>query len=93
MPNARDRGARKRTTRTIDRLSYSHKKHKNKKRKEMRQKLQEKVLPATNPSDTNRENIKFGSFNINGLDLEAEWAVNQLLITRNFDVGKIIYLY
>ena len=31
--------------------------------------------------------IKFGSMNVNGLDVEATWAVQQLLDHRGFDVG------
>ena len=34
--------------------------------------------------------LKFGSFNVNGLDIEASWAVQQLLMTKGFDVGHII---
>ena len=53
----------------------------------MRDKLQVKKVPTTKtPVDS--QTLKFGSFNVNGLDLEAEWAINQILITRNFDVSE-----
>ena len=53
----------------------------------MRDKLQAKKVPTTKtPVDS--QTLKFGSFNVNGLDLEAEWAINQILITRNFDVSE-----
>ena len=32
-----------------------------------------------------RQAMKFGSFNVNGLNLEAGWAVQQILETRGFD--------
>ena len=54
----------------------------------MRQKLQEKVLPdPKTPSEI--PSLKFGAFNVNGLDIEAGWAVGQLLDTRNFDVSNL----
>ena len=34
--------------------------------------------------------MKFGSFNINGLDFESTWAVEELLKTRGFDVGVFL---
>ena len=56
--------------------------------REMRKKLQTKeVLKITPP--TNRRTLKFGSFNVNGLDLEARWAIEQLLTNRGFDVSII----
>ena len=33
--------------------------------------------------------LKFGSFNVNGLDLETSWAVGQLLQDNEFDVRYI----
>ena len=69
------------TTKIMDRLTYSPKKHKQRKIREMRERLQRKaLLPAS----------KFGSFNVNGLDLEACWAVQQLLDKRGFDVSCIL---
>ena len=33
--------------------------------------------------------IKFGSFNVNGLDVESSWAVQQLLREKGFNVSNI----
>ena len=80
-----ERQARKRTTKFIDRLTYSPTKHKNKKIKNMRDKLQARK-PVTTKPDVQNTNIRFGSFNVNGLDLEVGWAIEQLLSNRGFDV-------
>ena len=31
--------------------------------------------------------LKVGAFNVNGLDVEASWAVEKLLVDRDFDVS------
>ena len=73
----------------MDRLIYCPKKHKDKKRREMRQQLQAKVQTSPTPSTSdNKYTMKFGSFNVNGLDIEARWAVEELLNTRGFDVSN-----
>ena len=77
-----------RTTKVIDRLTYCPQKHKQKCVRTQRKQLQAKHIvspPTPNPTS----NLKFGSFNVNGLDIEASWAVEQLLTTRGFDVGYI----
>ena len=83
-----ERQAKKHTTKLIDRLTYSPSKHKNKKVRELRARLQKKdpVIAKPEVQDTT---IKFGSFNVNGLDLEVGWAVEQLLSNRGFDVNII----
>ena len=78
----RHRQARK----IIDRLTYIPKKHKQKKTRAMRQKLQDQTLTVPKPIIT-PTTIKFNSMNVNGLDVEACWAVQQLLDHRGFDVG------
>ena len=55
----------------------------------MRETLQAKEAPQTRPP-ANQQTLKFGSFNVNGLDLEAGWAVEQLLTKRGFDVSIIL---
>ena len=82
------RHGKKRTSKIIDRLTYSPKKHKNKKRREMTEKLQAMVRPKDN-IPVIKETLKFGSFNVNGLDIEARWAVEQIINTRGFDVSCI----
>ena len=70
----------------IDSITYNPKKHKQKKRKELKEKLQNQILSPSLPNITPTI-IKFGSMNVNGLDVEATWAVQQLLDHRGFDVG------
>ena len=52
----------------------------------MRQKLQDQTFTVPKPIIT-PTTIKFGSMNVNGLDVEACWAVQQLLDHCGFDVG------
>ena len=75
-----------RTNKIIDRLTYSPNKHKQKKTKDLRKKLQAKTLPDSLPLAP-LKTLKFGSFNVNGLDIESSWAVEQLLDRRGYDVS------
>ena len=76
------------TNKILDRITFNPQLHKHKVKKKLRQDLQKKEitpqLPQAPPST-----ITFGSLNINGLDLEASWAVEQLLVTKGLDVSKI----
>jgi hypothetical protein len=76
-----------RTTKLEDRLTYCPQKHKQKNVRQMRQKLsiQPPSKPCIEPPD--KTTIRFGSLNINGFDLEATWAVEQLLETHWLDVS------
>ena len=67
----------------IDRLTYSPKKHKQKKVRQLRLELKKKVIPLARPTVPEPTKMKFGSFNINGLSIEAGWAIQQLITTRN----------
>ena len=71
--------------RILDRLTYNPARHKQRKVKEMRQKLQQKSLSPHKPVKISPK-MKFGSFNVNGLSVDASWAVQQLLKDRDFDV-------
>ena len=84
-----ERRVRLRTTKLMDRLSYSPNKHRDKKRKKMRAALQAKN-PSTDKTPSSKTSLKFVSFNVNGLDLDSGWAVQQLLVDRDFDVSKSI---
>ena len=53
--------------------------------------LQAQKPLSQKPAEPN-PTIRFGSFNINGLDLETGWAVEQLLISRGFDVSNIPHI-
>ena len=74
------------TAKILDRLTYNPKKHKQKFIRSQRKLLQEKITPKTPTPNIQSSSIKFGSFNVNGLDLETNWAVNELLERREFDV-------
>ena len=66
-------------------------KHKQKEKRNLRQELQKKSIPTQIPK-TPSTSLKFGSFNINGLDLETSWAAGELLEKRGFDVRKTLYI-
>ena len=90
MGKRHDRCVKKRskaqTNKIVSKLTYSPAKHKNKKLREMRLKLQKKTIQEPRlPRPTTK--LKFGSFNVNGLDLEVGWTVQQLLQKRGFDVS------
>ena len=81
-----------RTNKIVDRLTFNPKKHKQKKTRELRQKLQRRT-PDDPPQCVLETSIKFGSFNVNGLDLEASWAVQELLRKHGFDVKITQFKY
>ena len=79
------------TKKIIDRINYDPGKHKQKKTRELREKLQRQNIPASpSPADTPTK-IKFGSINVNGLDVETTWAVHKLIKERDFDVRLLSY--
>ena len=83
--------AKAQTNKIISKLTYTPAKHKNKQIRAMRLKqrnaaVQEPRAPRSIPK------LKFGSFNVNGLDLEVQWAVHQLLQNRGFDVRPHILI-
>ena len=78
---------KKRTSRIIDRLTYSPNKHKNKKVRKLRERMRAKSVQNSEVPVT-KDTLKFGSFNVNGLDIEARWAVEQILHNRGFDVSN-----
>ena len=83
-----ERQANKRqSNKIVDRLTYSPNKQKQKSAKAMRNRIQDKVIPPPQPTIAPTA-LKFGSFNVNGLDLEAGWAVQQLLSKRGYDVSN-----
>jgi hypothetical protein len=87
------RNSKTQNNKILDGLTFSPQKHKQKVIRKLRQNLQQKTLPTpTQPKP--KPTLKFESFNVNGLDLEASWAVEQLLTKRGFDVksSKIVFL-
>ena len=77
---------KKRTGRLIDRLTYCPKKHKQKFVKGLRRELLSRRPDLDAPKPIPVSSLKFGSININGLDMEASWAVSQILTNRGYDV-------
>lgn len=71
----------------VDKLTYNPLKHKQKVTRALRQKLQKKSIPPEKPASCPSPTIKFGSFNVNGLDTEAAWSIEELLKQRCFDVS------
>ena len=57
----------------------------------MIQELQNRDPPTETPKAPPLSTIKFGSFNVNGLNLETGWAVQQLLTNRGFNVRQLSY--
>ena len=82
----KNRKSKPQTNKILDRITFSPQKHKQKVTRKLREKLQQKTLP-TPTSPKPKTTLKFGSFNVNGLDLEASWAVEQILKNRGFDVS------
>ena len=82
----RHKSRKQSTNKILDRITYNPQKHKHKVKKKLRQELQDKTITPTltrAPPTT----ITFGSLNLNGLDLEASWAVEQLLTNKGLDVS------
>ena len=73
----------------VDKLTYNPGIHKQQKTRNLRKKLQQRTLPLNLPPPPPSQTIKFGSINVNGLDVEAAWAVEKLLEDRKFDVSLL----
>ena len=78
------------TRKIVGRITYNPVKHKQQKVRAMRRKLQEKSINPDTPALAPPQEIKFGSLNVNGLNVEAAWAVDKLVKERGFDVIKLI---
>ena len=88
-PSANKRLRRKTNSKKIvDKITYNPIKHKQLKTRNLRAKLQKKKCDQSIPAPPSPK-LKFGSFNVNGLDIEAAWAVEQLLTKRGFDVSHL----
>ena len=82
---AAKRVKRANTNKIMDRLTYSPNKHKQKYTRNLRGKLQSKPVVLVTPTPAS-SSIRFGSMNINGLDMEANWAIEELIAKKRFDV-------
>ena len=73
----------------VDKLTYNPGIHKQQKTRNLRKKLRQRTLPLNPPPPPPPQTIKFGSINVNGLDVQAAWAVEKLLKDRKFDVSLL----
>ena len=78
------RNIKKASAKISKRLNYDLK-TKQKQTKQLRKKLQAKIITEPQPVLA-PVSMKFGSFNVNGLDLEGSWAIEEILRMRGFDV-------
>ena len=82
------RNTKPQTNKIINKLTYNPAKHKQKFVKKLRQQLQEKTPTVTKIPEP-PTSLTFGSFNVNGLDLEASWAAEELIKKRGLDVSNL----
>ena len=70
-----------------NRLGFTPIKHKNKFTKERRALLRQVDGGARAPAQV--ASLKFGSFNVRGLDLESAWEIQNIIQSRGFDVSNL----
>ena len=76
-----------RTAKVLDRITYSPSKHKQKNVRKMRQQLMLRPCISSIDESPTTPSIKFGSFNVNGMDTETFISIQNTLVSRGFDVG------
>ena len=79
------------TNKIVDRILYNPVKHKQKWTRKRRKELMSRATmsrPATEESTT--FTLKIGSFNVNGLDLETCYSIEELVKTRQLDVSDML---
>ena len=81
-----NRVSKPKTNKIVSRLTFDPNKHKQQSRKKMREKLQSRP-PSPIRSSIPVTTLNLGSININGLDMEATWAVQQLIDKYSLDVS------
>ena len=69
------------------RLNYDPQNSKKKPKRELRLEIKRKQLMKDFSPSEQPATLKFGSFNVRGLDLETAWVVQDLLHHRKFDVS------
>ena len=90
MGNRKHKGQIKRriqTNKLIDRLLYDGKKQRKKgpKARKLANREINGAKDSVSVSDVS-PNLRFGSFNVRGLDQETFWAVEEMVLSRDFDV-------
>ena len=94
MANRIARRARKRdkirTAKLLDKITYNPLVHKQKVKRKLRQELQARLVDSQADSQDYQSyrNMKFGSINVNGLEIDANWAIRNIIDQRGFDVGS-----
>jgi hypothetical protein len=84
-----ERNARKPTNKTVSRLSYNPLTDKKKFTSKLRSDLQAKLIPpihAPVPTTT----IEIGAININGLNVESAWALEQIVEKYHLKVKLVL---
>ena len=75
------------TNKTLDKITYTLETHKQKFTRSLRAKLQKQHVQVPKPSRSSLKSImKFGSFNINGINIETVTAMEHILEEEKFDV-------
>ena len=79
------------TNKIVDRILYNPVKHKQKWTRKRRKELMSRP-PMTRPATNERETftLKVGSFNVNGLDIETCYSIEELVKSRQLDVGVML---
>ena len=85
--NQKKRQAKDRARKAESRLPYEPEQPRRKFTRQLRNNLKSKTLAANTSSHMQEEFLHFGSFNIQGLDLDAFTAVQDILEEKRFDVG------
>ena len=76
------------TRQTINKITYNPNKHKNQSMRKLRSQLKDKKAKKIDLKRPTYE-LKFGSFNVDGLGLDDAFAAVDLLHSRGFDVSRI----
>ena len=94
MANRNARRARKRdkirTAKLLDKITYNPLVHKQKVKRKLRQELQARLVDSRADTQDYQcyRNMKFGSINVNGLEIDSNWAIRNIIDQRGFDVGS-----
>ena len=76
-----------RTAKTIDKITYTPSKHKQKSIRKLRKELRNRQPNIQENKQDPVPSLKFGSFNVNGMDTEVCEAIQHLIKERHFDVS------
>ena len=88
-PNKKNRSVvRARKRRIVERLTYDPLLHKQKSRKLLRQELMKRWVPDAGSKPVDHDiSMRFGSMNVDGIDLQVHWAASELIKKYDLDVS------